>query len=77
MVVLAKRETSHAKKQFERRISLPNWVKAEKMSKQCKDGILTVSFPRKIQETSPGGLAYSKVMDERQYHFVFDIKNIK
>ena len=79
MVVLAKRETSHAIKQFERRISLPSWVKPEKKSKTiCQDETMTVSFPREIQETRPGGLPYPTVTyDDNQFNIVLETKNFK
>ena len=79
MVVLAKRETSHAIKQFERKITLPSWVKPGKMSAiKCYDETMTVSFPREIQETRPGGLPHPRVTyDDNQFNIVLDTKNIK
>ena len=79
MVILAKRETSNAIKQFERKISLPSWVKPEKMSPiKCKDGTMTVSFPREREETRPGGMPHPRVIyDDNQFKIVLEAKNIK
>ena len=58
MVILAKRQTSNGSsstvEQFKRKISLPSWVKPEKMKKIRRDGTMTVSFPRERDETRPG-----------------------
>ena len=79
MVILATRETSHAIKQFERKISLPSWVNSDNMSPiKCKDGTMTVSFPREREETRPGGLPHPRVTyDDNQFQIVLDAKNVK
>ena len=79
MVILAKRETSHATRQFERKISLPSWVKPEKMDPiKCKDRTMTVSFPREREETRRLGLPNTKVTyDDDQFQIVLDSKNVR
>ena len=82
MVILAKRQTSNASsstvEQLKRKISLPSWVKPEKMEKFRKDGTMTVSFPRERYETWPGGLPHPQVTyDDNQFKIVLDAKNVK
>merc|ERR1712110_801371 len=75
LVILAKRETSKATRQFERKISLPRWVKPEKMDPiKCKDGTMTVSFPREREETRRGGLPNTQVT---YVPIVLDAKNVR
>ena len=82
MVILAKRETSNGSsssvEQFKRKISLPSWVKPEKMKKIRRDGTMTVSFPRERDETRPGWLPHPQVTyDDDQFKIVLDAKNVK